>query len=71
MHFKCPNVQILVFTWNIKKLHEVDVSRLAKEQKSHLVCHPNAKKKAPTVQVGASNVTLLRKTYGLTIATRL
>ena len=31
----------------------------------------DAKRKAPTAQAGASNVTLLRKTYGLTIAPRL
>jgi hypothetical protein len=35
------------------------------------ISHLDAKRKAPTVQVGASKVMLLRKTYGLTIAPRL
>ena len=47
MHFKCPNVQMPVFTWNIRKLYEVDVSRLAKQQKSHLASNIDVKKKGP------------------------
>ena len=41
------NVQMPVFTWNIRKLYEVDVSRLAKQQRSHLASHIDVKKKGP------------------------
>ena len=72
MHFKCPNVQTRAYHAEIIDINQNRGVLGGPTGKNLCFISPsNAKRKAPTVQIGASKVMLLRKTYGLTIAPRL